>query len=88
VHPLYREKVRALAEMLFEISAGRLVTSRADIQPLVGELLVCTRPSCSDEGAAAVVDRILAQADHRLGAEGIEDIITDELAIAGARHVK
>ena len=35
-----------------------------------------------------MVDRILAQADHRLGAEEIEAIIIDELAIAGARHVK
>jgi hypothetical protein len=81
IHPLDRPKFRRLGEMLFDISAGRL-TSRDDILPLVETLMVCTRPDCSAAGAELVVDRLLAIADHRLGAHGMAEAAFAEVAAA------
>jgi hypothetical protein len=68
VHPLDREKLRELGEMLCDISAGWL-TTRDPFLDMVRNLMVCTRPDCQSADAGHVVDRLLAIADHRLGAE-------------------
>lgn len=83
LHPTDRFKVQSIAERLFEISAGRLLT-RAGLEEDIAQLMVHTLDSCSPEGADAVLDRLPAQADHMLGARGIVDIILDEIEKQGA----
>lgn len=68
VHPLDREKLRRLGEMLCDISAGQLVT-REGLEPIVAELMVCIRLDCSADGADDVLDRLFAIADDRLGVD-------------------
>jgi hypothetical protein len=76
VHPLDAARLRDLGVMLCEVSAGER-TSRDAILSLVETLMVnCRDDLCADD-ADAVVDRLLAIADERLGAR-----ILAELALA------
>ena len=70
VHPLDVRRVRRLGEMLCEVSFGELMT-RDPIMGAVETLMMMTRPQCSHYGAGAVVDRLLAIADHRFGADAL-----------------
>lgn len=70
VHPLDRPRPRWLGELMFEVSAGNL-TTRDPILELVETLMMNTRDECSSDGAEGVVDRLLAIADHRLGADAL-----------------
>jgi hypothetical protein len=72
MHPLDVPKIRELGEMLCDISAGWL-TTRDPVLDMVRNLMVCTRPDCQSAGAEHVVDRLLAIADHRLGAEAMSE---------------
>jgi hypothetical protein len=83
LHPTDRFKVQSIAERLFEISAGRLMTTWG-LEADIGNLMVMTLPSCSDAGADAVLARVFRRADHYLGARGIVDIILDEIEKQGA----
>ena len=85
LHPTDRFKVQSIAERLFEISAGRLLTT-SGLEEDLGTLMVMTLPSCSPAGADAVLTRVLARADHRLGARGIADIVLAEIEAAGTRQ--
>ena len=47
--------------------------------------MLCMRDDCSYRGAASVLDRIIAIADHRLGAEGIAEAAAVEIVIGLGR---
>jgi hypothetical protein len=90
LHPLDRPKLRRLGELMFEISTGEL-TTRDPIRGLVGELMICTRDDLSSAGADEVVDRLLALADHRLGADrlgelALAEIVAGDVPWAGLRR--
>jgi hypothetical protein len=71
-HPLDRPKLRKLGEALCDISAGRLST-RDTLLPMTETLMVCLRDDCSAAGAEGAVDRLLAVADDRLGADAMAE---------------
>jgi hypothetical protein len=78
MHPFDAPKLRRIAERLFEISDGRLAT-RAGLAPMLGELMMCVRDDCGAHGVwEAVLDRLLARVDHRLGVEAIADLVLAE----------
>jgi hypothetical protein len=81
LHSLDREKLTRLGEILFDVSAGRRRLDRRDLLSRVRELMFCMRDDCSHRGAASVLDRIIAVADHRLGAEGIAEAAAAEIII-------
>jgi hypothetical protein len=81
IHPLDRVKLRLLSEALFDVSAGRCRLDRKDLLSRVRELMLCMRDDCSHRGAASVLDRIIAIADHRLGAGGIADAAAVEIMV-------
>lgn len=85
LHPLDVPKVRLVAELLCDISEGRLLT-REGLAALIASIMVCTSPFCSADGADGVLDRLLARADHRLGAAGMADIVLDEIAASQVRR--
>jgi len=66
---------------MFEVSTGEL-TTRDPLRGLVGELMVCTRDDLNSAGADEVVDRLLALADHRLGADRLGELALAEI-VAG-----
>jgi len=70
VHPSDRWKLHDLAEMLIDISLGQL-RSRDPFRSLVASLMICTRPDCRAYAVDAVVDQLLAIADHRLGGDAL-----------------
>ena len=78
-HPLDRQKLRELGEILCDLSAGRIQIDRKDLLARVTVLMVCMRDDCSSRGSGSVLDRILSIADHRLGA--------DEIAVAAAAEI-
>lgn len=88
LHPSDEPRLRALSETLFEISAGRLRPSRPDILHEVETLMLNTRQHCRLTGAYGVVDRVLAIADHRLGAAAIGDVVLAEIALVEAGAVR
>ena len=47
-----------------------------------------TRQHCRLTGAYGVVDRVLAIADHRLGAAAIGDVVLAEIALVEAGAVR
>ena len=81
IHPLDRPKLRRLGEMLCDISAGELTTRDAS-RAMARVLMVCIRSDCSAVGAEGVVDRLLAIADDRLGADGMAEAAFAEVAAA------
>jgi hypothetical protein len=80
IHPLDRRKLRSIAERLFGVSDGTLAT-RAGLAPLIGELMMCVRDDCCPAGEDAVLERVLAQVDHRLGVEAIADLVLAEVVL-------
>jgi hypothetical protein len=78
LHPLDVGKLRRIAEMLCDLSAGRLMT-RDGLEPLVASLMVCISPFCSSDDAGLVVERLLAAADDRVGARGMADLVLREI---------
>jgi len=84
LHPLDRQKLRHIAEALCDISAGRRQT-RDGLESQLAVLMVCIRPDCSAAGADGVLDRLLAVADHRLGAEEMGSIVLAEIMAAEVR---
>ena len=52
LHPLDVPKVRRVAELLCDISEGRLLT-REGLAGLIASIMVCTSPLCSADGATA-----------------------------------
>lgn len=81
IHPLDQQKLTRLGEILFDVSAGRRWLDRKDLLSRVSELMLCMRDDCSHRGAASVLDRIIAVADRRLGAEGIAEAAAAEIII-------
>jgi hypothetical protein len=79
MHPLDAPKLRRIAERLFDISDGRLMT-RAGLAPMLGGLMMCVRDDCCAHGGEDdVLDRLLARVDHRLGVEAIAELVLAEV---------
>jgi hypothetical protein len=46
---------------------------------MLGELMMCVRDDCGAHGGGeAMLDRLLAKVDHRLGVEAIADLVLAE----------
>jgi len=84
MHPLDKPKVLRLAEALVDVASGRLMT-RDGLEHQVAVLMVNLRPDCSPVGADVVLDRLLAVADHRLGADEMANAVLAEIAAAEVR---
>jgi hypothetical protein len=84
IHPLDKEKLQRLGEILFDISAGNLALDRADLLHRVGILTICVRDDLQCSGASEVVDRIIALADHRLGAKELAMLALAEIKLGDA----
>jgi hypothetical protein len=85
LHPNDREKLQHLGQMLVDCSRPGVQreTWFLTIRWRVGELMLCTRPDCSTEGAEEVAQRLLAVADHRLGSEAMMDAACVEILAHG-----
>jgi hypothetical protein len=81
LHPTTEHELRLLSETLFEVSWGRQRPSRLALVEQVEALMMGTRRGCRVDGAYGVVDRLLAIADWRLGAEEIGNIVLGEIAV-------
>jgi hypothetical protein len=85
-HPSDGPKLRRLAELLCDFSAGR-PAPREPLLPLVENLMVCCRDDCSADGAEGGLDRLLGIADHRLGRDRVaEAAMAEIMAALGGPH--
>ena len=78
MHPLDVAKVRRLAEDLCDISSGRRLTTQG-LGDDVAILIATASPHLYIAQADEVLERLLARADDRLGAEGMAAIIEAEI---------
>jgi hypothetical protein len=80
-HPSDHARLRRLGEVLFDISAGNIAADRDDLMRRVRPLMMLTRLDLSTDGADEVVDRLLAMADYRLGADALTEMTRIEMKV-------